>query len=241
MKLLRISQHLSYSYRSGDFLAGVEHVSGLHRLVVLVLAGVLAAAVLYGMKRFRIKSGGSLSEAIWNKSGQMPAAPTLIRSLLSIVTVGMGVSLGREGALKDTGGTVANQLSDWCHATPAQRKLLVACGAGAGMAAAYNVPLGGALFAAEVLIGSLTLSAVLPAFVASFTGIAVSWVLLPNEPAYSFPSLEVSKSLIFWSILIGPIYGPSLCQLRPRDCLIQITQAEGLAGCRIPRCSSSQR
>ena len=207
MRLLRVVQHLSYSYPSGDFLRGVEQVSGLHRLVVMVLAGVLAAAVLYAIKRFGIASGGSLPDAVWKKSGKMPTAATLIKSLLSVVTVGMGVALGREGALKDTGGVVANKLSDWFGMTPAQRRLLVACGAGAGMAAAYNVPLGGALFAAEVLLGSLSLATVLPAFVASFTGVAVSWLLLPNAPAYSFPVLEVSRSLILWSILAGPVVG----------------------------------
>jgi len=207
MRLLRVAQHLSYSYRTGDFLQGVEQTSGLRRVVVLTLAGVLAAGVLYSMKALRAKSGGSLSEAVWKRSGEMPTAPTLIHSVLSIITVGMGVSLGREGALKDTGGVAANKLSDWFGMTPAQRQLLVACGAGAGMAAAYNVPLGGALFAAEVLLGSLTLSAVLPAFAASFTGVAVSWLLLPNEPAYRIPALEVSHSLILWAILIGPIMG----------------------------------
>lgn len=207
MKLLRAVQHLSYSYPSGDFLRGVEQVSGQHRVIVMALAGLVAASVLYAMKRFGVQSGGSLPDAVWKRSGQMPTAATLIRSLLSIVTVGMGAALGREGALKDTGGVVANKLSDWFGMTPAQRRLLVACGAGAGMAAAYNVPLGGALFAAEVLLGSLSLATVLPAFVASFTGVAVSWLLLPNAPAYIFPALEVSHSLILWSVFAGPLIG----------------------------------
>ena len=207
MKLLRVVQHLSYSYPSGDFLRGVEQVSGHRRVIVMVLAGLIAATVLYAMKRFGVKSGGSLPDAVWKRSGEMPTAATLIRSLLSIVTVGMGAALGREGALKDTGGIVANKLSDWFGMTPAQRQLLVACGAGAGMAAAYNVPLGGALFAAEVLLGSLSLAAVVPAFVASFTGVAVSWLLLPNRPAYLFPALEVTHSLILWSVLAGPLVG----------------------------------
>jgi chloride channel protein, CIC family len=207
MRLLWTVQHLSYSYRRGDFLHGVEQVSGLHRLVVMVLAGLVAGIVLYAIKHSGIVSGGSLSEAIWKRSGTMSATATLIRSLLSIVTVGMGAALGREGALKDTGGVVANRFSDWFGMTPAQRQLLVACGAGAGMAAAYNVPLGGALFAAEVLLGSLSLATVLPAFVASFTGVAVSWLLLPNAPAYIFPALEVSHSLILWSVIAGPVIG----------------------------------
>ncbi len=207
MKLLRLSQHLSYRYRTGDYEQAVGLVSRERRLGVLVLAGLVAGVVLYATKRMGLKSGADLSEAIWTKSGKTQAVYTLIDSVLSIVTVGMGVALGREGALKDAGGVVANKVSDWSGLTSAERRILVACGAGAGMAAAYNVPLGGALFAAEVLLGSLTLSTILPAFVATFTGVAASWLLLPDEPAYKFPSLEVSSSLIVWSILAGPVLG----------------------------------
>ena len=74
----------------------------------------------------------------------------------------MGVSLGREGAPKQTGAVLANLLSDRAQLTDEQRRLLVACGAGAGMSAAYGVPLGGALFALEVLRGMLALRLVWP-------------------------------------------------------------------------------
>ena len=207
MKLLRFVQHVSYHYSSGDFLRGVEQVSGTRRLAVMFLAGVIAAAVLYGLKRSGAKSEGGLSEAIWTRYGQVSTGNTLIHALLSIVTVGMGVALGREGALKDTGAVVANKFSDWFSITPPQRQLLAACGAGAGMAAAYNVPLGGALFAAEVLLGSLMLSTALPAFVASFTAVAISWLLLPNETAYTLPALHVSRSLVVWAVVAGPVLG----------------------------------
>ncbi len=207
MRLLRFTQHLCYSYDSGDFLRGVQQVSDTRPVMVLFLAGILAATVLYAVKKFLRKPSCSVSEAIWTKSGKLPTAWALISSLLSIVTVGMGVSLGREGALKSAGSVVANKLSDWTRMTGAQRQLLVACGVGAGMAAAYNVPLGGALFAAEVLMGSLTLSKVVPAFVASSTGIALSWLLLPNESTYLFPVVDVSSSLILWALLVGPLMG----------------------------------
>ena len=207
MKLLRLAQHLSYKYEAGDFEQAVGLVSGERRLGALVLAGFVAGIVLYATNRIGVKSGADLSEAVWTKFGEMPAVYTLIDSVLSIVTVGMGVALGREGALKDAGGVVANKVADWSGLTDAERRVLVACGAGAGMAAAYNVPLGGALFAAEVLLGSLSLSTVMPAFVASFTGVAASWILLPNKPAYLFPALDVSSSLIVWSIVAGPVLG----------------------------------
>jgi H+/Cl- antiporter ClcA len=127
--------------------------------------------------------------------------------VLSVVLVGMGASLGREGAPKQVGAVIANSLSDRAHLSDEQRKLLVACGAGAGMAAAYGVPLGGALFAVEVLRGVLALRLVLPALLASAIATAVSWVVLPNAPTYLIPSYGTSASVVAWSLLAGPIAG----------------------------------
>jgi CIC family chloride channel protein len=64
----------------------------------------------------------------------------------------------------------------------------VACGAGAGIAAAYNVPCGGAVFALEVLLGDLSLPLVAPALAASLLGTAASWLLLPDRPTYMIPA-----------------------------------------------------
>ena len=101
---------------------------------------------------------------------------TLGSAVLSVLIVGMGVSLGREGAPKQAGAVFANFFSDKERLSDEQRRLLVACGAGAGMAAAYGVPLGGALFALEVMRGKLALRYVLPALFTSLIATAVSWL-----------------------------------------------------------------
>jgi chloride channel protein, CIC family len=105
------------------------------------------------------------------------------------------------------GAAVASALSDWARLPDWQRRLLVACGAGAGMAAVYNVPLGGALFALEVLRGMLALRLVLPALLASLIATAVSWVALPDAPTYLIPVYPISASTILWALLAGPIAG----------------------------------
>ena len=102
---------------------------------------------------------------------------------------------------------IANGLADKARLTDEQRRLLVACGAGAGMAAAYGVPLGGALFALEVLRGVLALRLILPALFACIIAAAISWLVLPNAPTYVVPAYGTSLSVACWALIAGPIAG----------------------------------
>ena len=207
MRLLRLVQHLSFSYSSGDFLTGVRNTSAEHRILVVTLGGIVAGLSLYCLRRITGGSGAEMTGAIWHKQGRFEAAPTIAKSLISIVIVGMGAAIGREAALKDTGAAVAGKISDWTSLSPEQRHLLVACGAGAGMAAAYNVPLGGALFAAEVLLGTMSLTNVLAAVITSVVAVAVSWLFLPNVPTFNVAQLTITPSLLLWAAVAGPILG----------------------------------
>jgi H+/Cl- antiporter ClcA len=75
------------------------------------------------------------------------------------------------------------------------------------MAAAYGVPLGGALFALEVLRGMLALRLVLPALLTSLVATTISWLVLPNAPTYQIPAFLYSAGTLAWALLIGPIAG----------------------------------
>lgn len=207
MRLLRLVQHLCFNYSSGDFLRGVEGVSAMHRLIVVTSAGAVAAIALWFMRRIPDRNGPGLNESIWSHNGNLPAQSMSAKAILSVVIVGMGAALGREAALKDGGGIVALRISRWFAMTPQQQKLLVACGVGAGMSAAYNVPLGGALFILEVLLGTVSLSTAIAAFTTCFLATAVSWLLLPNEPTYQIPYLPVTLSLCVFALLSGPLMG----------------------------------
>src|SRR6202042_2360510 len=144
----------------------------------------------------RLSSGNGIdtTAAIWFHAGRMPAWRTLGSAVLSVIIVGMGVSLGREGAPKQAGAVFANFFADRMRLSDEQRRLLVACGAGAGMSAAYGVPLGGALFSLEVMRGKLALRYVLPALFASVVATAVSWMVLPDAPTYLIPAYPGSIS-----------------------------------------------
>lgn len=207
MALLHLAQHLSYSYHRGDFLHAVQLQPGKRRVIALALAGAIAGVGALVLKRIRGIGGGEVSEAVWLEEGRMSLLPSLARGVLSIVIVGMGASIGREAAPQLAGAAFASKLSERFGIRPWQRKLLVACGAGAGMAAVYNIPLGGALFAVEVLLGSLALPMVLPALVCCLVATATAWLILPNQPTYHMPPYAIHPQQLLWAALIGPLAG----------------------------------
>jgi CIC family chloride channel protein len=174
---------------------------------VLMCAGALTGLGQIILRRLTSGNGIDITEAISEFAGRLPALRTVGSAVLSILVVGMGASLGREGAPKQVGAVLANALSDRVHLSDEQRRLLVACGAGAGMSAAYGVPLGGALFALEVLRGVLALRLILPALLASAIAAGVSWLALPNGPTYLIPAYPSSPSVVAWALIAGPIAG----------------------------------
>ncbi|MDE2488553.1 MAG: chloride channel protein, partial [Alphaproteobacteria bacterium] len=207
MRLFHALQHLAWSYETGGFVAAVAAASPLRRIVVVLLAGVLVTA---GLLILRARKGGhalELTVSIWFRAGESPPLKTLARSVLSIAIVALGAALGREGALKQTGAVIAHLLASARRLSPPERRLLTACGAGAGLAAAYNLPVGGALFAIEVLLGTLTLPVALPALAASILGAAASWLLLPAQPTYDTPAYRLSLPQLGWAVGMGLVAG----------------------------------
>jgi chloride channel protein, CIC family len=205
IELLHAVQHVAWGYDSGDFLDGVKRTSAAHRVLVLAGAGLLAGVGAIGLAR--LSGCADVSEAIWLRSSRIPLVASLARAVQAIVLVALGASLGREAAPQQVGAALASWLSEWAGLPAWQRRLLVASGAGAGIAAVYNVPLGGALFALEVLLGTLTLPLVLPALATTLTATAVAWIALPDRPTYAIPSYPASATLIVWAIVLGPLAG----------------------------------
>ncbi len=206
-RLLELVQHLAWHGSGANLLAAAEHASASRHILVLLGAGLTTGLGQIILKHLSSGNGIDTTAAIWFHAGRMPAWRTLGSAVLSVIIVGMGVSLGREGAPKQAGAVFANFFSDRMQLSDEQRRLLVACGAGAGMGAAYGVPLGGALFALEVMRGMLALRYVLPALFTSVVATAVSWLVLPNAPTYIVPAYAGSASSVVWSLVAGPIAG----------------------------------
>ncbi len=208
MFLLHASQHLAFSYTTGEFQAAVERSSWARRLVVLAIAGVIAGVGWYVTRRVTAGDVAEVHGTIWEGRSDLSLRRSLPSAVLSEIVVGMGVSLGREQAPQLLGAVSGSILGGWGRLTPAQRRLLVACGSGAGLAAVYNVPIGGALMISELLYGAITLTVVLPALVCSTIATAVAWIYLPNRATYlHLASFHFVPTEAVWALLAGPVIG----------------------------------
>jgi len=221
MVVLTVAEHLAYGYHDANpidtliraggtegFQTAVERASGLRRVLSLLLAGAFAGPAWYLLRHWTRGERSELDDVLWSGDGRLSWRRSLGTSVISEIVVGMGASLGREAAPKLMGGVAGSLLSGWFGLSTPQRKLLVAAGGGAGLAAVYNVPLGGALFAAEILLGAITIPVVLPALVCSWIATSVAWLYLPDHATYTnIPVYHFSMSLLAFGILVGPVLG----------------------------------
>jgi H+/Cl- antiporter ClcA len=210
--LLHAIQHLAYGYSvahvigSESFLEGVSDAAPHRRLAVLVGCGLPAGLGWWALYRFG-RPLVSIRKAVKADDPRMPLVSTMVHALLQIVTVALGSPLGREVAPREIGSMLAGWLSHRAGLSAADSRIMVACGAGAGLAAVYNVPLGGAVFVLEVLLGTFSWPVLLPAVVSSSIAAVVAWIGLGNEHQYMVPSLTLTAPLVVWSAVCGPIFG----------------------------------
>jgi H+/Cl- antiporter ClcA len=209
MLLLFNVQYLAFSYHSGTVEAAAERTGDVQRLVVLLVAGLFGGVAWYLLRRFTPGEKAEIDDVVWQQhDSRLSFRRSFLTSLISEVVVGLGASIGRENAPKLMGGASASVLSDWARLTPGQKRLLMACGGGAGLAAVYNVPLGGALFTAEIMLGTITLPTILPALACSGIATVTAWLYLPSRPTYAgVPAFHLSVALVVFSLVAGPLVG----------------------------------
>ncbi|MGI4950276.1 MAG: chloride channel protein [Janthinobacterium lividum] len=209
--LLHWVQHWAYGYSLDaiispeTFLEGVTQALPPRRLEAMLVCGLVAGFgwwAVYACGRPLV----SIKQAVKSTDSSMPLA-TVGHALLQIVTVGLGSPLGREVAPREIGALFATWFARLGRLSPADTKIMIACGAGAGLAAVYNVPLGGAVFVLEVLLQTSSLAAAAPAIVTSVMAALIAWSGLGNESQYRLPHLAISAPLVGFAVLFGPLFG----------------------------------
>jgi H+/Cl- antiporter ClcA len=209
--LLHLLQHLAYGYSldaiigQQSFLYGVTEAAPSRRVGALVLGGAVAGLGGWALRALR-RPVVSVDEAI-APGGRTMQASVLADAVLQIATVGLGSPLGREGAPRQAGGFLAARVCRWFSLDSGDARIFIACGAGAGLAAVYNVPLAGALFTLEVLLQTIRPRIVVLAVATSALAALVASFGLGDQPQYRLGLINVTPALICWSVLLGPAFG----------------------------------
>ncbi|MGF6574835.1 H+/Cl- antiporter ClcA [Paraburkholderia sp. GAS333] len=210
--LLHAIQHLAYGYdpetlfNGESFLDGVKAASAARRVGVLTVCGLLAGIGWWAVFRW-CKPLVSISRAVNGPEPRMPVVATVCHALLQIVTVALGSPLGREVAPREVAAMLAARLCSYARLPADETKILVACDAGAGLAAVYNVPLAGALYVLEGLLLSFSWRALVPAILTSVVAALIARIGLGNLPQYNVPHYAATPSLVVWSAIAGPLFG----------------------------------
>ena len=186
--LLHWIQALAWDMHSGTLLEAVSAASPARRVLNLVLGGILGAASWFFLFR-RSRAITSVSAAVGGTP--MPPLRATWHALTQVLIVGLGASVGRERL----------------GLTPEDRRIIVACGAGAGLAAVYSIPISGAIYTLEILLVSRSRRAVAAAFCTSAIAVLISTGFTRPTPFYSVPTLTPSLSLTVFAALVGPLLG----------------------------------
>lgn len=205
--LLHIIEGLVFGDASGTLLHAISSVPWWHRIFALGGAGLVGGISWYLYARVGGKPV-SLPKAV---NGQkMPILLTFWHSINQIIIVGMGASIGREVAPREISASLGGKIADFLYLPPEQRRIIVGCAAGAGLAAVYSLPLSGAVFALEILLIEVTASAVWPALIISGGAVLVAHGWVRSDPFYTLPAaaqLLPTASLTLWAVIIGPVLG----------------------------------
>ena len=213
----------------GGLVEAATELQWWQRAVVPVVGGVLAGLVLYLTGRARkLARAVDYMEAVIVGDGRIGFRATLANALSSLLTIGSGGSIGREGAMVQLAAMIGSRVGILARAPIPRLRLMVACGGAAGIAAAYNAPIAGALFVAEIVLGSIAMESFGPLVVASVTSSATIHQILGYGPVYDVPHVVFVSNweLIFYALLgviLGHLAPPFLALLGfARSCFARL-------------------
>lgn len=181
-------------------------------LLVLVLCGLGAGAALWLVRRFAPETSGSgiphLKAVLHRLRGMHWRRVLAVKFTSGVLGIGSGLALGREGPTVQMGGAVGQMVSGWLRSDARERHILIAAGAGAGLAAAFNAPLAGVIFVLEELRRDFAPGALTGAFVSSVTADVVVRLLTGQSPVFHVASPPVPPlACLPLFLLLGGVSG----------------------------------
>jgi CIC family chloride channel protein len=175
------------------------------RILIPTVGGLVAGSILlFGERWSSAGKSADFMEAVVLGNGVIRVRATVVKSLSSLVTISSGGSIGREGPMVQLASMLGSLLGRTAKFSPARLRLLVACGAAAGIACAYNAPLTGAFFVAEIVLGSIAMESIGPLIVSSVVATVVASQFLGAKPVYHMPVFGIVPN---WHLVAYAVLG----------------------------------
>jgi len=163
-------------------------------VILVPVAGALG--VVFLVKNFAPEAKGhgvpEVMDAIYNRKGIIRPVVSVVKALASALSIGSGGSIGREGPIIQIGSSFGSTIGQLLRLSTCQRITLIAAGAGGGIAATFNTPVGGVLFAVEMLMHEVSARTLVPVVTATATATYVGQLAFGPHPSFYIPALETA-------------------------------------------------
>ncbi|MEA2102605.1 MAG: chloride channel protein [Thermodesulfobacteriota bacterium] len=198
-----------YGGYTGGFLDRLLCLPWYMKIIPPVIGGALTGPIIYFFAR-EAKGHGvpEVMEAVALKGGIIRKRVVAVKSIVSAITIGSGGSVGREGPIVQIGSAIGSAFGQILHVSADRMRTLVGCGAAAGIAATFNAPIAGAMFALEVILGDFGVAAFSPIVISSVMATVVSRFYLGASPAFIVPQYTMTSALeIPGYLVLGALAG----------------------------------
>ena len=199
---------LAFAADHEQLASGVAILSAWHIMLVPVMGGVVVGALLWlgkargWLSETRSHAVAEIIEARAVRAGQVDIRTGLLSAVIAAVSLGAGGSAGREGPAVHLGGAMASFLSQLLGLPPRAARIILACGAAAAVAASFNAPIAGAVFALEVVLGHYALRSIAPVAIASVMGALVTRLTYGTSPAFTVPAVAAASLWDFFGVVL---------------------------------------
>jgi CIC family chloride channel protein len=207
--LISIFQQFFFGHGRDHFLEYLFTIPWYAKLIPPVIGGALVGPIVYFFAR-EAKGHGvpEVMESVALKGGVIRKRIVFIKAFVSAVCIGSGGSVGREGPIVQIGSAVGSAFGQLLRVSADRMRTLVGCGAAAGIAATFNAPIAGVMFAMEIILGEFGVNTFSPIVVSSVMATVISRAYLGNFPAFIVPQYTlVSIYEIPLYIALGIIAG----------------------------------
>lgn len=200
----------SILWRGDGSFVDIIRITPLYLKIGIPIIGSVIVALFVNKFAPEAKGHGvpEVMDAVATKNGFIRMRVVLVKALASALSIGSGAAVGREGPIVQIGSAFGSTVGQLFQVSTRRMKTFIGCGAAAGIAATFNAPIAGAIFASEVILGDFSVAAIGPIIISSVFGTVISRSLYGDFPAFIPPvyTLHSSYEIIFY-IVLGIVTG----------------------------------